>query len=324
MAHALVVPRPGGPEVLTLRPQDRPAPGPGEVVVRVAASGVNFIDIYQREGRYPVPMPVTLGLEGAGEVVAIGADVGEVALGDVVAWAMIQGSAATYAVVPAAQTVPVPAGLDPVLAAAVILQGMTAHFLTTSTYAVAPGTVALVHAAAGGVGQLLVQLLKAAGATVIATAGGPSKCETARARGADHVLDTTAVSDLAGAVREATEGRGVDVAYDGVGAATFDASLASVRPRGLLVVFGAASGPVSPFDVQRLNAAGSVFLTRPSLPHYLSTREELRWRAAEVFDAVRDGRLEVAIGGEYALTEASAAYEALEGRATQGKLVLIP
>jgi NADPH2:quinone reductase len=325
MAHALVVTRHGGREVLEVQPQERPTPGEGEVLVEVAASGVNFIDVYQREGVYPLATPFTLGMEGAGRVVETGPGVEDVAVGDIVAWAMTIGSAASYAVLPARVVVPVPEGVDPVVAAAAMLQGMTAQFLTTDTYPVRPGTVALVHAAAGGVGQLLVQMLKAKGATVVATAGSQAKCETARARGADHVIDYSQVDDLAAAVRAFTpDGRGVDVAYDGVGASTFDASLASLRPRGTLAVFGAASGAVPPVDVQRLNAGGSLFLTRPSLAHHVADRGELLARAGEVLGAVADGSLEVAIGGRYPLTDAGAAYEALEGRATEGKLVLIP
>ncbi|WP_395653566.1 quinone oxidoreductase family protein [Phycicoccus elongatus] len=325
MAHALVVTRHGGREVLEVQPQERPTPGEGEVLVEVAASGVNFIDVYQREGVYPLATPFTLGMEGAGRVLETGPGVEDVAVGDIVAWAMTIGSAASYAVLPARVVVPVPEGVDPVVAAAAMLQGMTAQFLTTDTYPVRPGTVALVHAAAGGVGQLLVQMLKAKGATVVATAGSQAKCETARARGADHVIDYSQVDDLAAAVRAFTpDGRGVDVAYDGVGASTFDASLASLRPRGTLAIFGAASGAVPPVDVQRLNAGGSLFLTRPSLAHHVADRGELLARAGEVLGAVADGSLEVAIGGRYPLTDAGAAYEALEGRATEGKLVLIP
>ena len=325
MAHALVVTRHGGREVLEVQPQERPTPGEGEVLVEVAASGVNFIDVYQREGVYPLATPFTLGMEGAGRVVETGPGVEDVAVGDIVAWAMTTGSAASYAVLPARVVVPVPEGVNPVVAAAAMLQGMTAQFLTTDTYPVRPGTVALVHAAAGGVGQLLVQMLKAKGATVVATAGSQAKCETARARGADHVIDYSQVDDLAAAVRAFTpDGRGVDVAYDGVGASTFDASLASLRPRGTLAIFGAASGAVPPVDVQRLNAGGSLFLTRPSLAHHVADRGELLARAGEVLGAVADGSLEVAIGGRYPLTDAGAAYEALEGRATEGKLVLIP
>ncbi len=325
MAHALVVTRHGGREVLEVQPQERPTPGEGEVLVEVAASGVNFIDVYQREGVYPLATPLTLGMEGAGRVLETGPGVEDVAVGDIVAWAMTTGSAASYAVLPARVVVPVPEGVDPVVAAAAMLQGMTAQFLTTDTYPVRPGTVALVHAAAGGVGQLLVQMLKAKGATVVATAGSQAKCETARARGADHVIDYSQVDDLAAAVGAFTpDGRGVDVAYDGVGASTFDASLASLRPRGTLAIFGAASGAVPPVDVQRLNAGGSLFLTRPSLAHHVADRGELLARAGEVLGAVADGSLEVAIGGRYPLTDAGAAYEALEGRATEGKLILIP
>jgi len=325
MAHALVVTRHGGREVLEVQPQERPTPGEGEVLVEVAASGVNFIDVYQREGVYPLATPFTLGMEGAGRILETGPEVEDVAVGDIVAWAMTTGSAASYAVLPARVVVPVPEGVDPVVAAAAMLQGMTAQFLTTDTYPVRPGTLALVHAAAGGVGQLLVQMLKAKGATVVATAGSQAKCETARARGADHVIDYSQVDDLAAAVRAFTpDGRGVDVAYDGVGASTFDASLASLRPRGTLAIFGAASGAVPPVDVQRLNAGGSLFLTRPSLAHHVADRGELLARAGEVLGAVADGSLEVAIGGRYPLTDAGAAYEALEGRATEGKLVLIP
>lgn len=325
MSHALVVTAHGGPEVLAVQPQERPEPGPGEVLIEVAASGVNFIDVYQREGIYPLPTPFTLGMEGAGRVLAVGADVEQVTPGQVVAWAMTNGSAATYAVVPARACVPVPDDVDPVVAAAVLLQGMTAQFLTTDTHPVREGTVALVHAAAGGVGQLLVQLLKAKGATVIATAGSAEKCATAAARGADHTIDYSEVDDLAAAIRAVTpDGRGVDVAYDGVGAATFDASLASLRPRGTLAIFGAASGPVPPVDVQRLNAGGSLFLTRPSLAHHISDRADLEARAAEVFAAVADGSLAVTIGGRHPLAEAATAYAALESRSTQGKLVLIP
>ena len=279
MAHALVVTRHGGREVLEVQPQERPTPGEGEVLVEVAASGVNFIDVYQREGVYPLATPFTLGMEGAGRVVETGPGVEDVAVGDLVAWAMTIGSAASYAVLPARVVVPVPEGVDPVVAAAAMLQGMTAQFLTTDTYPVRPGTVALVHAAAGGVGQLLVQMLKAKGATVVATAGSQAKCETARARGADHVIDYSQVDDLAAAVRAFTpDGRGVDVAYDGVGASTFDASLASLRPRGTLAIFGAASGAVPPVDVQRLNAGGSLFLTRPSLAHHVADRPALAQR----------------------------------------------
>ncbi|MFN2319261.1 MAG: quinone oxidoreductase [Dermatophilaceae bacterium] len=323
-ARALVVTAHGDHSVLAVRPHTVREPGPGEAAVAVDASGVNFIDVYQREGRYPNATPFVLGSEGAGLVTAVGPGVEDVAVGDRVAWAMTLGSAATTAVVPADRLVPVPDGVTGQTAAAAMLQGMTAHYLVTDTYAVRPGTLALVHAAAGGVGQLLTQLIRARGGRVIATAGTEDKCEIARGRGAEVAIDYTAVDDLAAAVRESTEGTGVDVVYDGVGASTFEASLASLRPRGMLALYGAASGPVPPFDLQRLNALGSLFVTRPSLAHYIATREELLWRSGEVFAAVADGSLEVEIGGRYSLEEAADAYRALESRSSTGKLVLIP
>ncbi|MBT9255262.1 quinone oxidoreductase [Phycicoccus sp. MAQZ13P-2] len=318
---ALVVTRAGGSDVLAVEDRTAPEPGPGEVVVEVAAVGVNFIDVYQREGVYPMETPYVLGNEGAGTVAAVGDGVEDLAEGDRVAWAMSVGSAARYAVRNASTLVPVPDGVDLETAAAVMLQGMTAHYLTTSTFSVGHGTTALVHAAAGGVGQLLVQMVRARGGVVVATAGGPEKCATAERLGAQHVIDYRAVDDLAAAVREVAP-QGVDVAYDGVGRDTFDASLASLRPRGMLALFGAASGQVPPFDLQRLNGAGSVFVTRPSLGHYLASRDELEWRAREVLAAVADGSLEVAVGGRYGLADAARAYDDLEGRRTQGKLLL--
>jgi NADPH:quinone reductase len=325
MTHrALVVTAHGDRSVLAVQPHTVPEPGPGEVTVTVEAAGVNFIDVYQREGRYPNPTPFVLGSEGAGVVSALGPDAGDLAVGDRVAWAMTLGSAATQAVVPASQLVPVPAGVSSETAAAAMLQGMTAHYLVTDTYAVRPGTWALVHAAAGGVGQLLTQLIVTRGGRVVATAGTDGKCDVARSRGAEVAIDYTRVDDLAAAVRSATGGAGVDVAYDGVGASTFEASLGSLRPRGLLALYGAASGPVPPFDLQRLNAKGSLFVTRPSLAHYIATREELLWRGREVLSALADGRLHVEIGGRYPLDEAAGAYEALESRASTGKLLLIP
>ena len=322
-APALVVTAHGGSDRFAVEERAVPEPGPGELLVHVAASGVNFIDIYQREGTYPMDTPFVLGMEGAGEVVATGPGVTQHIVGDRVAWAMVGGSAARYAVVPAERAVTVRADVPLDLAAAVLLQGMTAQFLAHSAYPVARGTTALVHAAAGGVGQLLVQMLHRLGAQVIAVAGGPDKGETARERGADHVIDSLATDGLAAAVREHTEGRGVDVVFDGVGQATFDASLASLRPRGLLCVYGAASGPVPPLDIQRLNAAGSVYLTRPSLAHYIATPEDLRRRASDVYSMIASG-LVVEVGGRYPLEEAAAAYDALAARQTQGKLLLIP
>lgn len=323
MSRALVVSRPGGREVLEVQSRPRPEPGPGEAVVEVAAAGVNFIDVYQRQGIYPLPTPFVIGSEGSGIVTALGPGVEGLAIGDRVAWAMVVGSAATHATVPAEKLVPLPPGVDLHLAAAGMLQGMTAHFLATSAFPTGLGTTALVHAAAGGVGQLLVQMLKLRGVKVIATAGGAAKCRTARARGADHVIDYRAVDDLAAAVRKVSKG-GVDVVYDGVGKDTFDASLASLRPRGLLVLFGAASGPVPPFDIQRLNSGGSLYLTRPTLGHYIASRRELLDRAQAVFAAVEEGVLDITVAGRYPLEEAQAAYEALESRRSQGKLLLVP
>lgn len=322
-AKALRVHTTGDSSVPVVEEIDIPSPGPGEVRVRVAASGVNFIDTYQRGGMYPMPLPFTLGMEGAGTVESLGEGVDGLAVGDTVAWCMEQGSAAELCVLAADRVVPVPEGVDAETAAAAMLQGMTAHFLVTDCYPVTADSTVLVHAAAGGVGQLLVQLAKEAGATVVATAGSPEKCETARARGADHAIDYTQVDDLAAAVREIAP-HGVDVVYDGVGRSTFDASLASLRPRGLMVLFGAASGAVPPFDPQRLNQGGSLYLTRPSLGAYIATPQELRERAGAVLDAVREQRLDIAVAGTYGLDDAKAGYDALEGRATQGKVLLRP
>ena len=313
--------------MLEVRDLETPRPGPGDLLVEVGASGVNFIDVYQREGRYPTPTPFVLGTECAGRVRAVGAAVAGFAVGDLVATAAASnGSHASAVLVPAAQAVPVPDGVAVETAAAAMLQGMTAHYLTRSTYPVRPGDAVLVHAAAGGVGRLLVQRAKSLGAVVVATVGSAEKAEIAKAVGADAVIrydQFDGAHFLAAAIREASAG-GVHVAYDGVGQATFDASLASLHLRGMLVLYGAASGPVPPFDLQRLNTAGSIFLTRPTLAHYIATREELLWRASETFSAIQDGSLHVAIGGRYPLDRAADAYRDLEGRRTTGKLLLIP
>ncbi|MBM6402811.1 quinone oxidoreductase [Phycicoccus sp. CSK15P-2] len=321
---ALVVPHTGGREVLTVEQRTADSPGPGQVLVEVAAAGVNFLDVYQREGVYPMETPYVAGNEGAGTVVEVGSEVHRFAVGDRVTWPQGVGSAARYCVRDADGLVRVPDGVALDSAAAVMLQGLTAHYLTRSTHEVGAGTVALVHAAAGGVGQLLVQMVKSLGGVVVATAGGPDKCSRAERLGADHVIDHQAVDDLAAAVADAVGEHGVDVAYDGVGKDTFDASLASLRPRGTLALFGAASGQVPPFDIQRLNRGGSLFLTRPTLAHHLATRGELEWRADEVLGAVADRSLEVTVGGRYDLADAARAYEDLEGRRTQGKLLLVP
>ena len=323
---ALVVPRTGGSEVLTVQDRQVPAPGPGQVRVTVSAAGVNFIDIYQREGVYPMTTPFVVGGEGAGTVEAVGESV-DLTVGDRVAWAQGPGSAAGAVVVEAASVVPVPDRVDLETAAAVMLQGITAHYLVNSTYDVQPGDLVLAHAVAGGVGQLLVQLVKAKGATLIGTAGSAEKVQLGLQLGADHVIDYSELSDmddLPGRVKELTGGNGVDVVYDGVGETTFDASLASLRPRGMMVLYGGSSGQVPPFDIQRLNRGGSLFLTRPTMGNYIATREELVWRASEILGAVADGSLTVSVGGRYPIAEAKAAYDALAGRETTGKLLLLP
>jgi NADPH:quinone reductase len=317
--RAVRVERNGGSEVLTVRELETPKPEPGEVVIDVAASGVNFIDVYQRTGLYPTPMPFTLGQEGAGTVSAVGADVEGVAVGDRVGWTSVNGSYAEQAVVPADRVVPLPDEVDAETAAAVLLQGMTAQYLARSTYPVHPGDDVLIHAAAGGVGMLLVQIVRHLGGRVIGTVSTPEKAEQARAAGADVVVGYDEVVD---AVRDFTGGAGVAVAYDGVGAATFEGSLASLRPRGYLVSFGNASGPVPAVEPLRLSQAGSLFLTRPTLVHYLRTRDELLERAGEVLGWVRDGTVRVHIGGRYSLTEAGRAHEDLEARRTTGKLIV--
>jgi len=322
-ATSVFVTAPGDRSVLEVRTHDVPDPAQGEVQVEVAACGVNFIDVYKRQGIYPVPTPFVLGEEGAGTVTRVGPGVTGLSVGDRVAWCQSPGSESTVVNKPASALVPVPDGIDLDAAAAAMLQGLTAHYLVNTTYAVQPGDVALVHAAAGGVGQLLVQLVGAKGGTVVATAGSDEKCQVARELGAQHVINYSRTDDLAKEVRAAA-GRGVDVAYDGVGKSTFDASLASLRPRGMMVLFGGASGQVPPFDIQRLNSGGSLFLTRPSLGHYIADRAEYEWRAREVLGAIGDGTLRLEIGGRYPLTEAASAYEALEGRRTTGKLILVP
>ncbi|MGX7828701.1 quinone oxidoreductase family protein [Actinokineospora sp. 24-640] len=322
MPQAVLVSETGGPSVLGVSDVEPKTPGPGEVLVSVAAAGVNYIDTYHRSGAYPVPLPFGIGVEAAGTVTAVG-EGAEAAVGDRVAWAGVLGSYAAEAVVPAAETVPVPDGVSDETAAAVMLQGLTAHYLLTSTYPVQPGDTVLVHAAAGGVGLLLVQLARARGARVIGTVSTAEKADLARAAGAAEVIRYDEV-DFAPVVRELTGGEGVAAVYDGVGATTFDGSLSVVRRRGVLALFGAASGPVPPVDPQRLNQAGSVFLTRPKLNDHVVTPEELRGRAGEVFAAVLAGDLDVRVGATYGLDQARAAHEDLEGRRTTGKLLLIP
>jgi NADPH2:quinone reductase len=315
----------GGPEVLSLAERPAPQPGPGQIVAEVAAAGVNYMDIYQREGvgGYRPPLPFVTGGEGAGTVVAIGDGVTGMAAGDRVAW-VGPGSYAEQVVLPADRVVPVPAAVSTELAAAAILQGMTAHYLASSTYPVRPGDVTVVHAAAGGVGLLLTQMVKRHGGIVVATcSGGQSgeKAALAREAGADHIAGYDRFRAVVG---EVTGGAGAHVVYDGVGQATFDDSLEALRPRGLLVVYGAASGQVPPFDIQRLNSGGSLFATRPTLAHYVADVAELRWRAREVFDWIASGELHVRIGGRYPLADAARAQQDLAARRTTGKLLLIP
>ncbi len=313
----------GGPEVLRIAQVADPGPGPDEVLVRVAAAGVNFIDTYQRSGLYEIDLPGGLGLEGAGEVVAVGPAVTNRQVGDVVAWADTRGSYAELVCVPAGRTVRVPAGVEPEQAAALMLQGMTAHYLTHSTRSLRAGETVLAFAAAGGVGRLLVQLAVRRGARVIAATSTPEKAAEVRALGADEVLLYRDV-DVPQAVRELTGGEGVDVVYDSVGKATFESSLRSLKPRGLLVLYGASSGPVPPVDLQVLNRHGSLFATRPSLFHYVATSEELEWRATSLFELVRTDALDLRIHHRYPLAEAGRAHADLESGTTTGKLLLLP
>jgi len=321
--RVVVVEQPGGPEQLRIVEMPKPEPGPGQALVKIAAAGVNFIDIYHRTGLYKVDPPITLGMEGAGVVEAVGEGVTELAPGDRVAYAMARGSYAEYAVVPASMLVKLPPALDFQCAAAAMLQGMTAHYLTHSTYPLKAGDSCLIHAAAGGVGLLLVQMAKMRGARVFGTVSTPAKAELARQAGADVVILYTE-QDFLEVVRRETNGRGVDVVYDSVGAATWEKSLDCLRPRGMMVSFGNASGPVPPFQPLILSQKGSLFLTRPTLGHYTATREELLWRAGDVLSWVQDGRLKLRIERVYKLEEAAEAHRALESRATSGKLLIVP
>jgi NADPH2:quinone reductase len=312
---------PGGPENMQVVDAPTPVPGPQQALVRIAAAGVNFIDVYFRTGLYKADLPIALGSEAAGTVEAVGAEVTEVAPGDRVAYAMARGAYAEYAVVPAAQLVKIPGHVDFATAAAAMLQGMTAHYLTHSTWPLKSGDLCLVHAAAGGAGGLLVQMAKMVGARVFGTVSTEEKAQVARQHGADEIILYTQ-QDFDTEVKRLTGGRGVDVVYDSVGRTTFDKSLNSLRPRGMLVLFGQSSGPVAPFDPNILNAKGSLFLTRPSLGHHLQTREELLWRAGDVLDWIAAGKLKVRIDHTYPLAEAAAAHRDLEGRRTAGKLLL--
>ena len=319
--RAVVVTRYGGPDVLEVREQPTPSPRAGQVLVEIEAVGVNYRDVYEREGRSARPPPFVAGIEGAGRIAAVGDDVTGLAVGDRVAWVAAQGSYAEQVAVDAARAVPLPADVPGELAAAALLQGITAHYLATSSYAVQPGDTVLVHAAAGGVGLLLTQIVALRGGRVIATTSDGHKAALARDAGADAVI---AYDGFARHVRELTGGEGVAAVYDGVGRATFDDSLASIRPRGTLVLYGAASGRVPPFDPMRLEQGGSLFLTRPSIRDHTAARAELLARADALFAWIRDGTLSVTIGRRYRLEDARRAHEDLTGRRTTGKLLLLP
>jgi NADPH2:quinone reductase len=313
----------GGPEVLILKEHPTPAPRPGEVLVRVEAAGVNFIDIYQRSGQYGGALPLALGLEGAGVVEALGAPMSDLKPGDRVAWSSSPGSYATHVVIPAERLVPVPAGLDATVAAAAMLQGMTAHYLAHDTYRLGAGNTCLVYAAAGGVGLLLCQMAKRAGARVLGTVSTEEKAKLAREAGADEVI-LYAQADLEAETRRLTGGKGVDVVYDSVGKDTFQKSLNCLRPRGMLVLYGQSSGAVAPFDPQLLSQKGSLFLTRPTLGHYTATREDLLARAGAVLSWIQRGELKITVGATFPLAEAAEAHRKLSGRQTVGKVLLLP
>ena len=315
--------KPGGPEILELEDFPMPEPRPGQVRVRTEAIGVNYIDVYHRTGLYKTEPPIPLGQEGAGVVEAVAADVRTPRVGERVVWSSAPGSYATHVLVQAERAVPIPSDIDSRLAASVFLQGMTAHYLARDTFRLGAGHVALVHAAAGGVGLLLVQLAKRAGARVLGTVSTEEKAALAKQAGADDVI-LYREQDFEAETRRLTGGRGVDVVYDSVGKTTFEKSLRSLKPRGYLVLFGQSSGSVPPIDPQVLSAGGSLFLTRPTLAHYTLDRSELLERARELFEAVSSKALHVRLAQTFPLAEAPAAHEALEGRRTSGKVLLIP
>jgi NADPH2:quinone reductase len=313
----------GGPEALRYEEAPLPEPGPGGARVKIEAAGVNFIDVYHRTGRYPGQLPITPGMEGAGVVDALGPDVSELKPGDRVAYAMHQGSYGEYAVVPAWRLVPLPDSVDTRLAAAVMLQGMTAHYLTHTIYPLRPDDTALVHAAAGGVGLLLVQMAKRCGTRVIGTVSTEEKAGLAREFGADEVILYTQI-DFEAETNRMTNGEGVNVVYDSVGKTTFDKGLNCLKPRGYMVLYGASSGPAPPLDPQVLVRKGSLFLTRPSLAHYSADREEILRRSGDLFEWMAAGQLQVRVNQAYPLADAAEAHRYLEGRKTRGKLLLMP
>ena len=321
--QAIQVSQTGGPEVLTPVDIPVPSPKPDEALVQIKAVGINFIDVYIREGRYPTPLPFVSGQEGAGVVTEVGSEVTTIQPGDRVAYTSVLGSYAEYAAVPASRLVKIPDEIDFEQAAAAMLQGMTAHYLLHSSYPLKKGETALIHAAAGGVGLLLVQMAKKIGARVIGTAGTHDKAQLARDAGADECIVYTE-ADFETETRRLTDGAGVHVVYDGVGKETFDKDLNVLRPRGYLVLFGGSSGAVPPFDLIKLSQKGSLFITRPTLAHYTATREELEWRANDVLQSIAQGELKLRIHKVYPLAEAAQAHRDLEGRKTTGKLLLKP
>lgn len=319
--RATVVHLLGGPEVLTHTDIDRPVPGPGQVLVEVAVSGVNFLDVYQRTGVTPLQPPFVAGVEGVGVVTEVGSLVTDLRVGQRVGWfSGGQGSFADAVVVAADRTIPLPDDVDDETAAAVLMQGVTAQYLATDTYPIRSGDPVLVHAAAGGVGQLLTQIAKIRGGWVIGTVSTDAKAEVARAAGADETL---LYDDFAARVQDLTSGTGAAVVYDGVGATTFDGSLASLRPRGVLVIYGTASGPTPPLEIPRLNTGGSLYVTRPSVAHYTATANELRGRTNQLFTWLTDGRLKPNIGVRFPIGRVKEAFTALESRQTTGKVLLI-
>jgi len=321
--RAIQIGKTGGPEVLELRELPTPSPGPGQALVRIEASGVNFIDIYLREGRYPTALPFIPGQEAAGVITAVAPNAGAFQAGDRVVWGHTLGAYAEYAVVPVSRLVAIPAGVTTQQAAAAMVQGMTAHFLSHSAYAIQPGDRVLVHAGAGGVGLLLIQMAKRLGARVLTTVSTPEKAELAREAGADETILYTQ-EDFAAKVKELTAGAGVAAVYDSVGKTTFEGSLACLRARGTMVLYGASSGVVPPFDLLRLSQLGSLFVTRPTLKDYSATREELEQRAGDVLHWVADGSLKLRLEHSYPLADAAQAHRDLEGRRTTGKVLLLP
>ena len=320
---AIRIHAPGGPETMRLEELPQPAPKAGEAIVEVDAAGLNYIDVYFRSGLYKAEYPLTLGLEAGGTVTAVGPNVTEVRVGDKVAYTGVPGAYAEYAAVPAARLVVLPAGVSTKQGAAAMLQGMTAHYLATSTYPLKSGDTCLVHAAAGGVGLLLCQMAKMRGARVLGTVSTDEKAKLAREAGADEVIVYTR-QDFEQEVKRLTGGKGLQVVYDGVGKTTWEKSLNSLAPRGLMALYGQSSGPIGTIDPGILNTKGSLFLTRPSLNHHIASREELVQRAGDVLGWIRDGKLRVRMEFEFPLQDAADAHRALEGRQTTGKVLLIP